>query len=111
MCKGCEGRCCRYVAVQIDTPHTSRDFDNLRWMLMHDNTEIFIDHEKDWILQINVPCSKLDPKTHRCRIYKTRPLICKKLELEECEREGHEGEVHFYTPADLKRWRVRHRKR
>ena len=103
-CFGCPASCCRYVAVQIDRPTTKRDYDNIRWMLHHDMTEVYIDNEGDWVMQVNVPCSKLDLAHHRCRIYKNRPLICQELEVSECERDGHEGEVHFYEAADLDKW-------
>jgi len=105
-CEECEGLCCRYIAVQIDKPTSKNDYDNIRWMLYHENTHICIDHEGDWVLQVYTPCTQLDPKTRRCKIYNNRPLICKKLRLEECEWHGadDDAEITFHNAEDFDRW-------
>lgn len=110
-CRGCEARCCRYIAVEIDKPTTKGAYDNLRWILLHDKTHVYIDHDGDWVLQVDVSCTKIDKKTHRCRIYSTRPGICEELTLEECEREGHDAIAAFYTPEDLDKWKSSRRRK
>lgn len=105
-CEECEGLCCRYIAVEIDKPTTKRDRDNIRWMLYHENIHICIDAEGDWVLQVYTPCTHLDPETHGCKIYDHRPLICKKLKLEECEWHGADDDaaITFHTANDFDRW-------
>ena len=41
LCNGCT-KCCEYIALEIDTPETQEDFENIRWYLLHENVKIFI---------------------------------------------------------------------
>lgn len=41
LCQGCS-KCCEYVAMQIDTPETQDDFENIRWYLLHENVKVFV---------------------------------------------------------------------
>ena len=75
-CQTCGAQCCRYVAVEIDTPSTKREYDIIRWYLLHENIYIFIDHEGAWHLEIETTCRALR-KDHRCGEYETRPHICR----------------------------------
>ncbi len=84
-CQGCS-LCCRYVALEIDTPEDQNDFDQIKWFLVHKNVWVFIDHDDSWNLQFNTPCEKLEG--HLCGIYKTRPQICRDYSTENCERYG-----------------------
>ena len=84
-CQGCS-LCCRYVALEIDTPEDQNDFDQIKWFLVHKNVWGFIDHDDSWNLQFNTPCEKLEG--HLCGIYKTRPQICRDYSTENCERYG-----------------------
>ena len=36
LCASCAAKCCRYFALPIDTPTTWKDFDSIRWFLLHD---------------------------------------------------------------------------
>ena len=74
-CDHCTGRCCRYFALPIDTPKTRRQFDFMRWYLVHGNCSIFVDG-KTWFLCVHGDCEHLLPD-HRCGIYETRPEICR----------------------------------
>ena len=58
-CYGCD-KCCRYVALEIDTPEDREDIDQIRWFLVHKNVWIFIDHDDSWNIQFNTPCENLD---------------------------------------------------
>ena len=67
-CEECGGKCCDYVAIEIDTPKTKTDFDNIRWYLVHENINVFIDHNKKWHVEFRTPCEKqLSDK--KCGIY------------------------------------------
>lgn len=74
-CHLCPAICCNYFALQIDTPTSRKDFENLRWYLMHQKVHVFVDAGK-WYLQVWTPCQHLQPD-NRCGIYETRPDICR----------------------------------
>ena len=75
-CSTCDGLCCRYVAIELDKPTDKRDFDNIRWYLLHKNVQVFQDLEKDWFIEFITPCEQLD-HDNRCMIYEHRPRLCK----------------------------------
>jgi hypothetical protein len=75
-CATCGARCCRYVATQIDTPDCKRDYDNIRWYLLHRDVYVFIDHDDDWYLEFETDCTELDDN-HRCVNYDSRPRLCR----------------------------------
>ncbi len=75
-CFDCNGMCCRYVALQIDTPDCRRDYDHIRWYLLHENVHVFVEHGGDWYVEFEASCRELDD-ANRCRIYHGRPRICR----------------------------------
>ncbi len=77
VCEECGARCCRYIATGIDTPTCKRDYDHIRWYLMHEKMHVFVDHENDWYLEVETPCEFLDEQG-RCANYHDRPRICRK---------------------------------
>lgn len=84
-CDGCD-LCCRHVAVEIDAPESDKEFDQIKWFLLHEDIWIFIDNDDSWNMQVNRPCVKLKDKT--CSIYKSRPGICRDYSAKSCERNG-----------------------
>lgn len=74
-CERCDAACCRYVATEIDTPTGKRDYDHIRWYLLHHGVSVFIDHEDRWFLEFDAVCEQLQP-SNRCGIYDERPRIC-----------------------------------
>ena len=85
LCDGCD-LCCRHIAVEIDKPENNKEFDQIRWFLLHQDVWVFIDNDDSWNLQINTPCVKL--KAGMCEIYNKRPQICRDYSAENCERNG-----------------------
>ncbi|MFC1452731.1 YkgJ family cysteine cluster protein [Verrucomicrobiota bacterium] len=75
-CVECGAKCCRYVALQIDDPTCKRDYDNIRWYLMHKGVFVFVDHEGDWYIEFETDCSRLG-SDGLCRRYEERPRICR----------------------------------
>ena len=75
-CFECGAQCCRHVAVQIDRPACKRDYDSIRWYLMHHNVNVFVDLDGDWMLEFITPCTMLDGN-NRCSRYEERPRICR----------------------------------
>jgi Fe-S-cluster containining protein len=81
-CATCDAKCCRYFALQIDTPRSKKDFETLRWYIAHKKVKIFVEKRK-WYLEIMNECRYL--KNHRCSIYEKRPLICREHSTSDCE--------------------------
>lgn len=83
LCSYCTARCCRYFALPIDEPKTWRDYDFLRWFMMHGRTSVFVD-EGTWYLMVHADCKHLQPD-NRCGIYHERPQICRTYSTANCE--------------------------
>ena len=82
-CEDCEGDCCKYVAIEIDTPETKEDFEDIRWYVCHENVNVYVDEKDIWHIEFITPCEFLE-KGNKCRIYPKRPKICKEYEHNEC---------------------------
>ncbi len=95
-CVKCNGLCCRYFALPIETPKEKGDFDDIRWFLSHKDISVFVD-DGDWYVNIKNSCRHLAEKDNRCRIYETRPKICRKYRHSDCDfSEGeYDYELHF----------------
>ena len=77
LCDKCAALCCRYFALPIDAPTSAREYDDIRWYLVHENVFVFIEKRK-WYLGIYSRCKHLQAD-NRCGIYLTRPQICRDL--------------------------------
>ncbi len=98
LCEHCAAACCRYLALPIDKPTTRRDYDDIRWYLMHEGVSVFVE-EGDWYVQYQTRCRGLGAD-NRCTIYETRPEICRDYEANSCDYEGGEyGYDLFFTHA------------
>ncbi len=75
-CCECNALCCSHVAVEIDTPTCKREYDSIRWYLIHHNTRVFIDHDNTWHVEFMTPCKYLTDN-NKCSIYETRPKLCR----------------------------------
>jgi len=76
LCERCGARCCRHVALEIDKPKSKRDYDIIRWYLMHKDVTVSISHKSEWILEFQAQCLRLTEKG-RCAKYEERPRICR----------------------------------
>ncbi len=94
-CEGCD-HCCRYVSLPIPRPRTRRDFDEIRWYVLHRGVSVYVDWEGDWMIQFDSPCAWL--KDGRCVHYELRPEICRDYDPAECER---------YVPAPAEKLLIR----
>ena len=111
--------CCRYFALPLDNPKTAKEYDDIRWYLLHENVVVFIE-KKQWYIGILNKCKQLQPD-NRCGIYETRPHICRKYTTDNCDYHGGEydfdvlftsaEQLHEYATKKLKRARARRRKR
>lgn len=83
LCTYCTAKCCKYFALPIDTPTTHKEFDYLRWYLLHERAALFTEG-KTWYLLVHTHCKHLQ-SDNRCGIYDTRPQICRKYSTKNCE--------------------------
>lgn len=111
LCEKCSGLCCRYFALQIDTPRTAKQFDDIRWYLCHENVVVFVE-EKLWYLGILSKCKHLLPD-NRCGIYETRPDICRDYSTDNCDYHGSEYnfELLFSSAEQLRLYAIKELKR
>lgn len=99
LCEHCAAACCRYLAIEIDKPANKRDYDDIRWYLMHEGITVFVE-EGDWYIQIQTRCKNLGPD-NLCQVYDTRPEICSEYEAGECDYcECDPGYDHHFTHAE-----------
>jgi len=86
------GKCCSYVAIQLDDPEDQDDIENIRWYLAHKNVRVYVDDEQDWYVQFLTRCEYLNDD-NQCMFYllgkeEQRPAICKSHCSTECESSG-----------------------
>ena len=86
LCQHCTAKCCRYFALPIETPKIQKDFEYIRWYLIHGRISIFVDGET-WYLMVHNVCDHLQ-EDNRCGIYQTRPQICRDYTTDDCEYDG-----------------------
>ena len=90
-CRECGGKCCNYIAVELDKPAAKKDYDHIRWYLTHRNVNVFIDHDSKWYVEFRTPCLEMTGD-RKCGIYGIRPSICR-------DHGNAEGECEYYdTP-------------
>ena len=100
LCEHCTAKCCHYFALPIDEPTTRKDFDFIRWFLLHDGATVFVEEGIWYILVYNTCKHLLDD--NRCGIYHTRPQICRDYSTENCEYEDDwVYERYFETPEQV----------
>lgn len=98
LCEHCAAACCRYLAIPLDKPKSRRDYDDIRWYLMHDGISVFVE-DGDWFIQFQTRCKNLG-EDNRCQVYDMRPEICREYEPGDCDYGGGEyGYDHLFTHA------------
>jgi len=99
LCDSCAALCCRYFALPIDNPESKKDFDNIRWYLVHENVVVFVE-KKQWYIGIMNRCKNLQTD-NRCGIYETRPAICRSYSTDNCDYHGGDyGYERLFTSAE-----------
>jgi hypothetical protein len=67
----------------METPTEWKDFDTIRWFMLHGRISVFVD-QKTWYLVVHNDCRHLQPD-NRCGIYDNRPAICREYTTKDCE--------------------------
>lgn len=104
-CENCNAKCCRYAAIELDMPKNKADWDEIKWLLMHENVRVYKDNEGEWVAELVTNCKNLMPD-NKCRIYASRPELCKNHEVDCCVMNG-DGEVEeilFISPEDVDKY-------
>ncbi len=103
-CHEC-GRCCTYLAIEIDSPSSFADFENIHWYLTHRGISLYIDWEGDWFVEFETVCEHLS-EAKTCGIYAERPQICSEFSWDECEVTTGESawKYRFETIEDVRSW-------
>ncbi len=83
ICRACKATCCTYMAIEVDTPSTLEDFENIRWYCAHKDVWVFRE-DGDWYVVFNARCEKL-VEDSSCRIHATRPKVCRDHKFGECD--------------------------
>ncbi len=103
LCTYCTAKCCRYFALPIDTPTTPRDFDFIRWFLLHERASVFTEDDT-WYLLVHTVCKHLLPD-NRCGIYDQRPQVCREYTTDNCEYDDDwTYERYFETPEQVQEY-------
>ena len=97
LCNYCTAKCCRYFALPLDTPTTWKDFDFLRWFLLHERASAFVE-DGTWYLLVHTLCRHLRAD-NLCGIYETRPNICRAYKTTNCEYEDDWVYDHYLETA------------
>jgi len=108
-CGSCIALCCRYFALEVDKPDEPSDFEDLRWYMLHQKVEIFIE-DRAWYVQMYNKCNALGAD-NKCSIYETRPKICREYSDDYCDKDELEetaptkAELTFRTLEELEAYR------
>ncbi len=98
-CTQC-GRCCTYLAVGINAPTTARLATDILWYLYHHGVSVYRDGGGEWSVQFATRCSHLGSDL-QCRIYATRPHICRGFDEKTCEVNDPVGGLLFTRPEEF----------
>mgnify|MGYP001454488887 FL=1 len=98
LCDYCAAKCCKYFALPIDEPTTLKDFDFMRWFLLHDKATVFVE-DGSWYLLVHTQCKHLQPD-NRCGIYFTRPEICREYSIDNCEYDEDSTYEKYFETAE-----------
>lgn len=103
LCQYCTAKCCRYFALPIDKPKSWKDFEYIRWYLLHDRATVFTE-DGVWYLLVHTKCEHLGDD-NLCRAYETRPQICREYTTEKCEYDDSWVYDHYFeTPEQVEEY-------
>lgn len=105
LCKGCDSKCCKYVATEIDAPENLEDFEAIKWYVCHEKVNVFVDEDNEWYLEFLTPCKHLDENDY-CKIYEKRPQVCRDYKQDEClfHNDDYEEKYTFKKIEDVEKY-------
>jgi len=99
VCTEC-GKCCTYVAVGVNAPHSVRRATDMLWYLYHQNVTVYRDGDGEWSVVFETRCRNLQPDL-LCAVYEHRPEICRGFDNRTCEVNDPDGGLAIQTPEQL----------
>ena len=110
-CEGCGAKCCKYVAMEIDSPEDPDDFENIKWYVAHENIRVFVEEDDAWNIEFATPCKYLDGE--KCSIHEgfvlnpevKRPKICEEFAADVCPHHNKYDEKYsFESIEDIQKY-------
>ena len=98
-CKDCNGKCCRQVVVELPTPKTIEDLEEVKWYVCHKNVNVFVESDGTWNVEFITPCNHLD-KNNRCKIYQRRSKTCREHLEKDCEMNNPYTELFIFKKIE-----------
>lgn len=110
-CSSCiPAKCCMYFSIEIDRPESISDFEDILWIIAHEDVEIYT-YRRRWFAMVRNPCRFYDP-SRGCSIYESRPRICRNHKKGECELNGpYDFDLHFRSYDEFARFVEREKER
>jgi Fe-S-cluster containining protein len=103
LCRYCAAKCCRYLALPVETPKSWNDFESLKWLLLHERAVLFVE-EGGWYLAVYNVCRHLR-SDNSCGIYPLRPRICRDYSINQCEYDDTWVYEHYWeTPEQVEEY-------
>jgi Fe-S-cluster containining protein len=101
-CTRC-AKCCTYVGVGINAPHSVRYATDVLWYLYHENVSVHRDAGGEWIVCFETRCRNLQDDL-LCGVYHQRPVVCREFDNTACEVNAPGGGQTFTEPAQFLDW-------
>jgi len=99
-CSKCDAVCCKYVTVKLEDPVNPEDWDEMKWLLIHENIIVYKDNEDEWMVEFITKCKHLEG--NRCNNYEKRPDVCKDHDPSDCDASSGEFcKILFKKPEDV----------
>lgn len=95
-CDTCAALCCRYIILPLDKPEEDDDFDTIKFYILHENIEVYIDTEDAWNILVITKCKNLTDES-TCRDYENRPDMCRHYDNSCCSLD-----IYLHKPTDVK---------
>ena len=114
LCSRCAALCCNYITIEIDKPRNKRNYDDIRWYILHEGISLMVEDER-WLIKVPTSCKELDSK-NRCSIYETRPITCQDYEADNCDyyneyEDWDTDYIEIETPRQLEKYRKKMKKK
>ena len=106
-CNECDGDCCKILVVEIKTPVSKQDFENIKFYLFHKDTNVYIDIDDCWNIQLNTQC-KYSDEDGKCKIYDKRPPVCRDSKVRDCHRNKKDSKKFFNDLDEYEDWLTKH---
>ena len=101
-CTRC-AKCCTYVGVGINAPHSLRYATDVLWYLYHENVSVQRDDQGEWTVYFETRCRNLQDDL-LCGVYESRPMVCREFDNTTCEVNAPGGGQVFSEPAQFLDW-------